>query len=304
MNISMVTKVKKTELGKGIAALLGNIESEVNKDPEAVVRELSHTIASIKISDIEVNPWQPRYDFDQDALNELSESIKIHGLIQPITVRRMSSNQYQLISGERRLRASKIAGILDVPAYIRIANDQEMLEMALVENIQREELNPIEIAITYQRLIDECALTHEKLSDRVAKNRSTVTNSLRLLRLPPEIQTGIKEKRVTTGHAKVLVGIDDIALQLMLFKRIMLERLSVREVEDIARSYAEAKNKKKAKSDGTMPDAYKPVQDMLSSFFGSKVALKRKPSGQGQIMINFKNDGELNRILDLIEEKK
>jgi ParB family transcriptional regulator, chromosome partitioning protein len=303
----MVTKVKKTELGKGIAALLGNIETEVNRDPEMVkdvVRELSHTIATIPISEIEVNPWQPRYDFDQDALNELSESIKIHGLIQPITVRRMSNNQYQLISGERRLRASKLAGILDVPAYIRIANDQEMLEMALVENIQREELNPIEVAITYQRLIDECALTHERLSERVAKNRSTVTNSLRLLRLPPEIQTGIKEKRVTTGHAKVLVGIDDIALQLMLFKRIMLERLSVREVEDIARSYAEAKNKKKVKSDSSMPDAYKPVQDMLSSFFGSKVALKRKPSGQGQILVNFKNDNELNRILDLIEDKK
>jgi ParB family transcriptional regulator, chromosome partitioning protein len=303
----MVTKVKKTELGKGIAALLGNIESEVNRDPEMVkdvVRELSHTIATIPIAEIEVNPWQPRYDFDQVALNELSESIKIHGLIQPITVRRMSNNQYQLISGERRLRASKLAGILDVPAYIRIANDQEMLEMALVENIQREELNPIEVAITYQRLIDECALTHERLSERVAKNRSTVTNSLRLLRLPPEIQTGIKEKRVTTGHAKVLVGIDDIALQLMLFKRIMHERLSVREVEDIARSYAEAKNKKKVKPDGSMPDAYKPVQDMLSSFFGSKVALKRKPSGQGQILVNFKNDNELNRILDLIEDRK
>ena len=303
-----MSKVKKSVLSNGLAALLGgsNIEDEVSKGPEAikeVVRELSHSVAFISIENIEINPWQPRGEFDETALQELSESIKIHGIIQPLTVRRMSSNQYQLISGERRMRASKLAGLSEVPAYVRIANDQEMLEMALVENIQREELNPIEVAITYQRLIDECALTHEKLSERVAKNRSTVTNMLRLLKLPPDVQTGIKEKRVTTGHAKVLVGIDDIALQLMLFKRIVHERLSVREVEDIARSYAEAKSKKK-KATPSVPDTYKPIQDLLSAFFGSKVALKRKPSGNGQITINFKNDNELNHILDLLEEKK
>jgi ParB family transcriptional regulator, chromosome partitioning protein len=301
-----MSKVKKVELGKGLAALLGNIEAEVNQGPDAareVVRELSHSVAHIPVEQIEVNPWQPRYEFDETALKELSESIKIHGIIQPLTVRRMSNNQYQLISGERRMRASKLAGLTEIPAYVRIANDQEMLEMALVENIQREELNPIEVAITYQRLIDECALTHEKLSERVAKNRSTVTNMLRLLKLPPEIQASIKEKRVTTGHAKVLVGIDDIGLQLTLYKQILLQRLSVREVEDLARSYQEAKSKKK-KDNPSVSDAYKPVQDILSAFFGSKVFLKRKPSGQGQIAIAFKNDAELNRILDLLEEKK
>ncbi len=301
-----MSKVKKTDLGKGIAALLGNIEAEINHGPEAVkevVRELSHSVAMIPVEQVEVNPWQPRYEFDENALQELSESIKIHGVIQPITLRRMSNNQYQLISGERRLRASKLAGLDAIPAYVRIANDQEMLEMALVENIQREDLNPVEVAITYQRLLDECALTHEKLSERVAKSRSTVTNMLRLLKLPPEIQQAIKEKKVSTGHAKVLVGIDDIALQLMLFKKVVNDRLSVREIEDIARSYSEAKLKKKAKSAPSVSDAYKPVQDALSAFFGSKVALKRKPSGNGQILVTFKNDDDLNRILDLIEEK-
>ena len=302
-----MSKLKKLDLGKGIAALLGSIEEEVNQGPEAVkevVRELSHSVAMIQVAHIEVNPWQPRNDFDESALTELSESIKIHGLIQPITVRRMAANQYQLISGERRLRASKKAELIEVPAYVRIANDQEMLEMALVENIQREELNPIEVAFTYQRLIDECHLTHDKLSERVAKNRSTVTNMLRLLDLPPDIQQGIKQKKVSTGHAKVLAGIKDIALQLMLFKRIIQEQLSVREIEDIARTYAEAQNKKKTKATPSVPDAYKPVQDMLSAFFGLKVQFKRKPSGQGMITVSFKSDDDLNRILDLIEDKK
>ena len=301
-----MSKVKKLELGKGIAALLGNIEEEVNQGPEAVkevVRELSHSVALIPVDQVEVNPWQPRYEFDETALKELAESIKIHGVIQPITLRRMSSNQYQLISGERRLRASKLAGLEEVPAYVRIANDQEMLEMALVENIQREELNPLEVASTYQRLIDECFLTHEKLSERVAKSRSTVTNMLRLLKLPPDIQQAIKEKKVSTGHAKVLVGIDDIALQLTLFKKVVNDHLSVREIEELAKSYSEARNKKKAKATPSVADAYKPVQDSLSAFFGSKVALKRKPSGNGQILVNFKNDDDLNRILDLIEDK-
>jgi ParB family transcriptional regulator, chromosome partitioning protein len=301
-----MSKVKKNDLGKGIAALLGNIESEVNKSPEAaveVVRELSHTIAFIPLDQIEVNPWQPRYDFDEAALAELSESIKIHGLIQPITLRRMAADQYQLISGERRLRASKKAGLTEVPAYVRIANDQEMLEMALVENIQREELNPIEVAITYQRLKDECGLTDEKLGERVAKNRSTVTNVLRLLKLPPAIQTSIKEKRITTGHAKVLVGIDDLAFQLMLHEQILQKRLSVREVEELAQNRPTAKAKI-AKKAAAVDANLKPVVDSLNAFFGSKVQFKRKPTGAGQIVVSFKNDNDLNRILDLIDDKK
>jgi ParB family transcriptional regulator, chromosome partitioning protein len=298
-----MSKVKKNELGKGIAALLGNIESEVNKSPEAaveVVRELSHSIAMIPIDQIEVNPWQPRYDFDETALAELSESIKIHGLIQPITVRRMAADQYQLISGERRLRASKAAGLTEIPAYVRIANDQEMLEMALVENIQREELNPIEVAITYQRLKDECGLTDEKLGERVAKNRSTVTNTMRLLKLPPPIQTSIKEKRISTGHAKVLVGITDLAFQLTLHQEILAKRLSVREVEELAQNRPQAKHKV-LKNAPSVDPALKPVVDQLNAFFGSKIQFKRKATGAGQIVVNFKNDNDLNRILDLID---
>jgi ParB family transcriptional regulator, chromosome partitioning protein len=301
-----MSKVKKMELGKGIAALLGNIEAEVNKSPEAaaeVVRELSHSTAMILIDQIEVNPWQPRYDFDENALNELSESIKIHGLIQPITVRRMAANQYQLVSGERRLRASKLAGLTEIPAYVRIANDQEMLEMALVENIQREELNPIEVAATYQRLIDECNLSHDKLAERVAKNRSTVTNMLRLLKLPPAIKQSIKERKITTGHAKSLAGISDLGFQLALHLRIVRERLSVREVEEIVQNHAESKTKVKKTTPSVSADI-KPVVDNLNAFFGSKIQFKRKDNGSGQIVVNFKSDDDLNRILDLIEDKK
>ena len=295
----------KFELGKGIAALLGNIDSEVNKSPEAakeVVRELSNSVALLPFVQIETNPWQPRNDFDEAALNELSESIKIHGLIQPITVRRMTTNQYQLISGERRLRASKLAGLTEIPAYVRIANDQEMLEMALVENIQREELNPVEIAFTYQRLIDECQLTHEKLSERVAKNRSTITNFLRLLKLPPVIQQSIKDKKISTGHAKVLVGIDNLSLQLMLHERIIKENLSVRDIENLARNYAQIHDKKKFVP---KPNAQnlKPFADTFSSFFGTKVAFKRQDTGAGSVTITFKSDEELNRLLDLVETK-
>jgi ParB family transcriptional regulator, chromosome partitioning protein len=303
-----MSKVKKMELGKGIAALLGNIEAEVNKSPEAaaeVVRELSHSIAMIQVDQIEVNPWQPRYDFDEKALMELSESIKIHGLIQPITVRRMAANQYQLVSGERRLRASKLAGLVEIPAYVRIANDQEMLEMALVENIQREELNPIEVAATYQRLLTECNLSHDKLAERVAKNRSTVTNMLRLLKLPPDIQASIKDKLITTGHAKVLAGIDDWAFQSLLHKRIYTERLSVREVEDIVKQRAESKQKAKVKKeDPSVSAEIRAVVDNLNAFFGSKVQFKRKPNGSGQIVVNFKSDDDLNKLLDKLDEKK
>jgi ParB family transcriptional regulator, chromosome partitioning protein len=293
----------KKKLGLGIAALLGNIEEEVNNNRVEVVKELAGSVAMIPIESIETNPWQPRNEFDQQALDELSASIKIHGLIQPITVRRLSQNVYQLISGERRLRASKMAELVEIPAYVRIANDQEMLEMALVENIQRQELNPIEVAITYQRLLDECKLTHDKLSNRVGKERSTVTNSLRLLKLPPQVQQAIKDKKVSTGHAKILVGVDDISFQLVLFHQIVKEQLSVRQLEALVKSHSEARDKKKTPAP-KMPDSYKMVQDTLSAFFGSKVGMKRAPNGKGQITIAFGSDEELNRILDQIEEKK
>ena len=196
-----------------------------------------------------------------------------------------------------------MAGLTEIPAYVRIANDQEMLEMALVENIQREELNPIEVANTYQRLIDECKLSHDKLAERVAKNRSTVTNMLRLLKLSPDIQQSIKDRMITTGHAKVLAGINDLAFQLALHKRTIKERLSVREVEEIAQNYGESKAKAKKKTPSVEANI-KPVVDNLSAFFGSIIQFKRKPNGTGQIVVNFKSDDDLNRILDLIDDKK
>lgn len=292
-----MAKLKLADQSRGLDELLGSSNSVTD-----IVKELTHTIVNIPLDQIEVNPWQPRKDFDENALQELSDSIKIYGLIQPITLRRLSAHQFQLISGERRLQASHRAGLKAIPAYIRIANDQEMLEMALVENLLREDLNAIEVAITYQRLKEEFGLTDEQLGKRVDKNRSTVTNMLRLLKLPPNLQESIKEKRISTGHAKVLVGIKDIALQLALHERIVRERLSVRELEDIVANYTTAKAKAK-KTPPSVPDAYKLVVDNLSGFFGSKIQFKRKPTGAGQIVVNFKNDDDLNRILDLIEEK-
>lgn len=295
----MAKKVQKRELGMGIRALLTNMD-DANTSPEEqveVVRELAHTTAMIPVSQIEVNPYQPRKEFDETALQELSESIKVHGLIQPITLRRLSGKEYQLISGERRLRASKMAGLEEVPAYIRLANDQEMIEMALVENIQREDLNPVEVAITYQRLIDECNLTHELMADRVGKKRSTITNFLGMLRLPPQIQSALKDKRISMGHAKALRGIDDIALQLSLFNEILTKGLSVRDTEELVRRYHEPKESTAGKR-ASLPDAYQHIQDQLSKQLGSKVQLKLARGGKGNISINFHSDDDLNRLLD------
>lgn len=297
-----VNKINKKELGLGIRALLGNIEEKVQQNPVEVVRELSHSVAMISVDVIEVNPHQPRKDFDPEALRELSESLKVHGVIQPITLRRLDNTHYQIISGERRFRASKLAGLTELPAYVRIANDQEMLEMALVENIQREDLNAIEVSITYQRLLDECNLTHETLSDRVGKKRSTVSNYLRLLKLPPEIQQSLKIGTLSMGHARALVGVNDLALQLMLHKKTVTENLSVREIEDLIRSYQEAKTTPPKPAKTPLDAELRKMQDTFSAFFGTKVVLKRGLDGKGQIVVPFKSDLDLNRILDQIEQ--
>ena len=296
----MAKKVKKKELGLGIRALLSNIDQKTEQDSEELVRELSSGVAMLPVASIEANPYQPRKEFDEEALKELASSLKVHGLIQPITVRRLSENQYQLISGERRWRASQIAGLTEVPAYVRIANDQEMLEMALVENIQRQDLNAMEVAITYQRLIDECDLTHDALSERVGKSRSSVSNFLRLLKLPPDIQKALKLNELSMGHARALAGVEDTGVQLMLLRRTKDEGLSVRALEQIIRSYSAPTSSKK-KASTSLPEAYETVRRNLSQHLETLVEMKRGKSGKGRIIINFKNDKELNRLLDIIE---
>lgn len=293
----------KKELGQGVRALLSGINLDIDTAKESVVSQLSNTIAFIPVEQIETNPYQPREEFDEEALRELAESITTHGLIQPITVRHLPPDRFQLISGERRLRASKLAGVKEIPAYVRLANDQEMLEMALVENIQREQLNPIEVAITYKRLMKECNLTQEAMADRVAKSRSAVANVLRLLKLPPEIQNSLKNNQLTMGHARALINIQDIALQMSIYKEILEKELSVRQVEELVRRYTHPQDKKAATNMPRLPLAHQKVQDRLTNFFDTKVMLKRADDGKGQIVIHFNNDDDLNRILDVLEEE-
>ena len=262
-------------------------------------------IFEVKLDLIDVNPYQPRTKFDEEELDELTESIKQLGIIQPITLRKLDNDRYQIISGERRVRASKSAGKTTIPAYVRTANDQEMLLMGLVENIQRSDLDPIDIAISYQRLIDECNLTQENLGDRVGKKRSTVTNFLRLLNLPDEIQLGLRNRIITTGHAKALLSIDDENDQKYLFERIVSEGLSVREVEEIASEMKEGNpDKKKQKKTKKKDDTYGELESKLNSFFDSKVKFSRTDKGNGKIVIAFKNDQDLERIISLFDKLK
>jgi ParB family chromosome partitioning protein len=302
----MSKTLKKGEFGKGIRALLANpeqLEKAVHDNPQEVVREFTGNVAMLPIAQIETNPYQPRTEFDQAALDELAASIRVHGLIQPVTVRRLHDKAYQLISGERRFRASQLAGLTEIPAYIRLADDQQMLEMALIENIQREDLNSVEIAISYQRLIDECSLTHENLSERVGKQRSTITNYLRLLKLPVDVQLAIKERKISMGHARALAAVNDISFQLSLLGQILQNDLSVRAVESLIARYQEERNAKKAKPDNRLPENLRQIQDQFSAFFGAKAVLKRDPKGKGQLVLKFENDTELNRLLDAIEGK-
>lgn len=292
---------KSTGLGKGLGALLSEpslIVHELNAEP--MIQDRSPLIGEISISQIEVNPFQPRSYFNEEALNNLAQSIQVQGIIQPITVRKLSENKYQLISGERRLQASKIAGLEQIPAYIRIADDQQMLEMALIENIQRENLNAIEIALSYQRLLSECDLKQEQLGDRVGKNRSTVTNYLRLLKLPPDIQIGLRDNLLSMGHARSLIMIDDIAMQLEVFQKILSEGLSVRKTESLVRGLYNNKPNHPVEATVMTPEIEK-VQRQLSSHFGTMIKIKSKNNAKGEISIPFTSVNELNRILDLLE---
>lgn len=290
---------KKEDLHKGLKSLLTNIESKSKVEKKDVVKKLSNTIALILIDNIEFNPFQPRNTFNETELQELSDSIKTLGLIQPVTVRSVGGEKYQLISGERRLRASRLAGLKEIPAYIRIADDQAMIEMALVENIQRSDLNPLEIAFAYQRLLDECKLTHTKVADRVGKNRSTVTNYLRILKLPPSIQNGIRQEDISMGHARSLVGIENPVVQLKLYNDILDQGLSVRSLEKKISNINQKPNLIPEKELEVNPKVNSVIK-RLTSYLETKVDVKRNNEGKGQILIRFNSDDELNDVLEKI----
>lgn len=292
---------KKMALGRGLGALI----EDAGQGRKGVEID---SISEINIEFIEANPYQPRTQFDENALDELATSIKELGIIQPITVRMVAENKFQLISGERRFRASKIAGLKKIPAYVRGADDQGMLEMALVENIQREDLDAIEIAISYQRLMDECSLTQENMSERVGKKRSTVANYLRLLRLPAEIQLGIRDKKIAMGHARTLVTIQDPETQVMIYQQILKYDFSVRKVEGVVRELnSDGKAKKEEKRPTgkyTTPEEYQVLEDHLSNHFASKVQFKRTEKGKGKIIIPFMSDEDLERIVGILDKMK
>ncbi len=297
-----MTKGKKKALGRGLDAILKSPDTDITS------RDISGSyvagaIAEIEIEKIETNPFQPRSDFDEMMLREMADSIKAQGIIQPVTVRKMGYDKFQLISGERRIRASQLAGLNRIPAFIRIANDEQMLELALIENIHRKDLNAIEVAISYQRLIDECQLTQERLSDRLGKNRSTIANFLRLLKLPPEIQVALRDNQISMGHARALITVDDEKEQIRILDEILRKGLNVRQVEDLVRNLNPRPQPTPIQEKRTgIPEKYKETSSSLSSVFGTKVSLRRNNKGQGNIVISFRNDDELDRIISLIEE--
>ena len=260
-------------------------------------------IAELNIDQIDANPFQPRTDFDEAMLRELAESIKSQGVIQPVTVRKMGREHYQLIAGERRLKASEMAGLKTIPAFIRVANDEQMLEMALIENIHRQNLNAIEVAISYKRLIEECDLTQEQLSGKVGKNRSTITNFLRLLKLPPEVQIALRDGTISMGHARALIAVEHETAQLRLLKLVLDEGLSVRQIEQMVRDMNHPRSKKKKTVSAELPEKYKKIAAALSGALGTRVSLKRNNKGAGSIVISFKDDESLERVVAALEKK-
>ena len=295
---------KKRGLGRGLDAILESPETDITS------RDISGdyvagAVAEIDISLIEANPFQPRTEFDEEALAELAQSIKEQGIIQPITVRKLGYNRYQLISGERRLRASKLAGLSKIPAFIRIANDEQMLELALIENIHRENLNAIEVAISYQRLIDECSLTQEQLSERVGKSRSAIANFLRLLKLPAEIQIALRDGHISMAHARALINVEDKESQLRILQQIIEDDLSVRQTEELAqRAKTNVEEGKEArKQTNYLPEHFKAQIKTLSQALNTRVKVKRNLKGQGSVVIDFKNEEEFNRIIESFSKK-
>jgi len=295
---------KRSALGRGLGALLSDSDApEIQRVIGKGTAPIKGGMNSISLSEIELNPFQPRTDFNQDTLKELADSIKTQGIIQPITVRKLSKGKYQLISGERRYHASKIAGLDTIPGYVRTANDLQMLEMALIENIQRENLNAIEIAVSYQRLITECELKQEELGNRVGKNRTTVNNYLRLLKLPPDVQIGLRDGKISMGHARALITVENVDLQLDLFLKIVKDDLSVRQVEALVRSTARESKVSGSKQpvSSELNYEFKQLQDKISSHFGAKILIKANDKNKGEIKIPFNSADDLNRILDILD---
>ena len=297
----MAKATKKRAMGRGLSSLLKDPENDIKTIEDTNADKVVGNIIELDIEAIEINPFQPRTHFNEEALQELSTSIRELGVIQPITVRKTGFNKYQLISGERRLRASKLAGLATIPAYIRLANDNDSLMMALVENIQRHDLDPIEIALSYQRLIDEIELTQEQMSERVGKKRSTITNYLRLLKLDPIIQTGIRDNFISMGHGRALLGVEDQDVQVDLYHKIVSENLSVRETENLVKQQQNPKKEAATtkKVSYTISDRQKKV---ISQFFGSKVDVKVSANGKGKISVPFHSAEDLERIIKLLEE--
>lgn len=291
---------KKRALGRGLDAILSSPDTDITSD-DISGNYVVGAVAELQIDQVETNPFQPRADFDEEALLALSVSIKKQGIIQPITVRKLGFERYQLISGERRYRASKLAGLPLIPAYIRVANDEQMLEMALVENIQRENLNAIEIAISYQRLLDECNITQEELSKRIGKDRSTITNYVRLLKLPAELQIALRTQQISMGHARALVNIGEPLLQLQMLEKIIVNGLSVREVERMAKEMVPSKTGKKTPA--ALAPQYQSYEKRLNTYLGEKVKLQVGKNGKGKILIPFASEEALQRILSQIDKQ-
>jgi len=298
----MAKAVKKQAMGRGLSALLKNSAEDIQSIKDRNADKVVGTIVEIELSSIEVNPFQPRTYFNEEDLRELASSIRELGVIQPITVRKLVGNKFQLVSGERRFRASKLIGLLTIPAYIRLANDQEMLEMALVENIQRKDLDPIEVALSYKRLLEEINLTQEDLSKRVGKNRSTVTNYLRLLKLDPIIQTGMRDGFLTMGHGRALINIEDQTVQLDIYEKIIRNKLSVRQTEQLVKNLrGDIPKDKIVKNVQESPEYIRKGVAALSEYFGHKVEVKLVGENIGKLLIPFHSEEDFYRIKKLLQ---
>jgi len=299
----MAKAMKKQALGRGLSALLKDPSNDIKSVGDKNAEKLVGSIVELELGTIEMNPFQPRSSFNEETLRELASSIRELGVIQPITVRKLAFNNYQLVTGERRFRASKLIGLKTIPSYIRIANDQESLEMALVENIQRQDLDPIEIALSYQRLIEEIQVTQEALSDRVGKNRSTIANYLRLLKLDPIIQTGMRDGFISMGHGRALINIGNAGDQLDIYEKILSKSLSVRETEALVRRF-KSPQKKLTSVKKTLPRFANKGSRELSTLLDTTVTIKANRMGKGKLVVPFKNEEDFQRILNLIKSEK